>query len=81
MLLKKSTIDLSKVTLAGLKSQFLFSNKIIRHHLEVAWETEFKQKATIDLQYLKQSSGHILRGDHTYKFVKSLGGFDEESNK
>ena len=53
-----------------------FSYKSVKHVLETIWAIDLKAEADADLQQILESSGYILRGDHTYKFVKSLGGYD-----
>lgn len=68
------------MTISDLKQQFAFSQHIVKHHIECVWKYQLKEKAHSNLIYLKNNSGTLLRGDHTYKFVKSLGGYDHTLN-
>jgi hypothetical protein len=34
-----------------------------------------------DLNYLRKTTGSILRIDHTYKFTKCLGAYDTSESK
>jgi hypothetical protein len=58
-----------------INSQLRISYKTIQHHVKTWW-SHFGQPLSDELlSKLKSNSGHILKGDHTYKIVKSLSAF------
>lgn len=69
-------MNLKSITVQLLEQQMNFSYKTVKHHIQTIWDFELKKRADEDLGKIQQTTGYLLRGDHTYKYVKPLGGYD-----
>lgn len=79
--MQKQPLDLRNVDIQLLQTQLNFTSKTVKHHIATIWEGDLKHVAEQDFNHIKQTSGHLLRGDHTYKFVKSLGAWDATNDE
>jgi hypothetical protein len=79
LLLKGQEFVFQSAVLKMIEGVINISPKLIKHFVKCWWQTEGILKQAKQVHFLRQNHGVMMRGDHTYKAVKGLAGWDENN--